>query len=201
VTITDVVLVYYEYGIETPEEAYVPFYLTRGTVKATDGTTVTVHTLFPTMTKYAMSQYGLVLKKDMTNDAIVGRHSTQQQGTFSVKALVPTDAPHSPKLSAGGSCPGKQIDYSPLTCKTPSGSTICTATALSLPTSPDPLKVCDSGTCQAKQGIVPYKAGDNPCLLFLQNVGIDVSSKSSFIHTATTIEGGTASCFVNICPL
>lgn len=201
-TITEIKLVYYEYGLETPEDAYVPFYLTKSTMTATDGTPVTIYALFPVMTKYAMSQAGLVIAK-ATNAAntTVGHSSTQQQGTFSVQPLEPTASPHSPKVVDGAQCPGSQISYSPMSCKSETGATICSATILSLADSPDPLKVCENGTCQTKQKTVAYTPGSNPCQAFLTELGVSLGSKASEITNIPPTKSGTANCYVNACPL
>lgn len=201
VTITDAVVVYYDYGIEIPQHAYIPFYLTRGTVRATDGTDVVVHTLYPAMTKYALSQAGIVAARIRTNDAAaVGRNTSQQQGTFGIQALEPTDSPRSGKLTPAGGCPAQRIDYSQLNCLDATGYSICKAASILTSSNPDPLQVCESGACQGKSGVVEYAAGSNPCQLFLQQNGIAVPADGIPIRNSPPREPGRATCFFNACP-
>lgn len=142
VTINDAVVVYYDMGIDVPQAAYVPVYLTSGTVTATDGSTVRVITAFPVVSVEELDKGGFISHESSTSDA-----NSQKQGTFKI------DPPPPAAASNGGGCPGKLVDIR-VVCTRPGGGTIC-SDFVSIPETADTNGICSSGCKKIDASTLP----------------------------------------------
>jgi len=177
-------LVYFDYGTSYPQLLYVPMYLTSGSAKAVDGSTIRVLTLFPAVSMEELIKTGAL---PVSEEAI---NTTQKHSTF-------TFTPKPPPATAGGtgSCPGNTVDYT-VTC-TANGVNVCSA-FIGVDPKDDPLDVCEKG-CQNSQGTVQNAAGQDPCRMFLQQKNIPLDRYNPYTPNSG-FPTGPSNCTINACP-
>ncbi len=200
VTIDDVTLVYYDYGLENPQNFYIPFYLTSGTTTASDGSQVRVFTLFP-----GVARKTLILNKIIKDTAAASNlveDTAQKQQSFAMTTPTPTPLPAPPAsaLTSGtGLCWGNIVDYT-ISCSA-EGTMFCNAF---MPIKPedDPADTCSVG-CNSKTELMDVTAGEDPCMKMLQKRGVTfdpTTYKNSNPYSKESPVNKSYSCIVSGCP-
>lgn len=188
VTITDVRLVYYDFGGNYyAQKFYIPMYLTSGTTSS--GTKV--YTFLPAVSAETLISEGLSDKYDYENI----RQSQQQGQIGEFKTLTPptpppiTGAPGDPtnigSRKAVGACFGGLIDYF-VEC-TSNGQLVCMA-AYSTGTDNDPLQICKNGGINSS-GIVRPTSGSDVCLSYLKSKNIPTDGYHSVLNNGGSVSG------------
>lgn len=173
VTIDEVTLVWYDYGQNFAQTAYMPMYLTSGTV--TSGTNhARVFTLIPAISMKELVKSGVVPSDE----------SSLKLGTFN---------PKPPKPNIAG-CPGNTVDYT-VSCSV-NGQTVCSAFMGINPDS-DPNNICEDG-CKSTDGTISVQQNQDPCRMFLEQNHIPTDKYNQTGNRA--IPSGTYSCVLNGCP-
>ncbi len=174
VTIDEVTLVWYELGPNFAQTAYIPMYLTSGSVVS--GTQhARVFTLFPAVSMKELVKSGVIPADE-----------------YSLK--LDTFNPKPPKPDMIG-CPGNTVDYT-VSCSDISGGTVCNA-FMGIKPDDDPNNICADG-CKSKDGTVTAGVNEDPCKLFLEQNNMPTNS----YHPVNPVvaPAGTYSCVLNGCP-
>ncbi len=178
VTIQEAVLVWYDYGNLYAQAAYIPMYLTAGTIDTATGGSARVFTLFPAASVDALDDAGILPKNP----------ASLQLGTFNPIPPPPTSA------GGTGKCWGNQVDYT-VSC-TQAGGAICNVFIAVLPDD-DPNSICYDG-CKSWDDTIDTVEGEDPCKLFLEHNDIPTENYPS--TQGGSSPGGAVSCRLNGCP-
>lgn len=153
IELTEATVVWFDQGYILPQKIYVPFYLTKGTIKKSSET-ATIYSLFPA-----------VSSKELVKAGLVPEGSNKRTLQIDVFVPKPPSVGFSCPPGVKSCCPGKLVDYG-VSC-TKDGVVVCTL-AFSIPEDQDKNNVCKDGTF-SKDGVINNSAGSNPCRQFLKD--------------------------------
>ncbi len=177
VTVDQAVLVYFDYGEAYAQAAYVPAYLTSGTLASG----ARVFSIFP-----AVSQ------KDLTNAPLLPDESDKTN--LQLESFNPP-----PPMPASKLCYGNLVDYT-ITC-TASGQPICSGFASLDSAKYDPFGVCAKG-CINKSEVFHADSGTDVCSKFMEKKGLPATINAPIKNPAGSpvFNGGDVSCTLGGCP-